>query len=314
MKKLLLNIQMFAKIPTAGTHELRDRFSDILKKLFRKTNNVRQFFGTDAQGDPKAGAVKIPVRDTEVSIADYNVTTGTPLTTGATVFLNVLVNKNKAINEIIDGFEAAAVPDPLIAQRLDSAAFILQRTKELDGIAILRDSTLAQDTGGGQTGPANPTYETSTTVLSASTAYNAISATIGEFLDVGVDPEDIVVAISTDTETFLLEDVKYTNTASEAGSQRAKDGIINMIRGAIVTRSSNLGVVAAAGANVALNGNTVEYIVFSPLWAQKGDEWMVSPSLKDLTNTFIGSSAVQGREIYFNVLTDTKGSRVKTTT
>ena len=315
MKKLLLQIQRFATLPTNGTHDLQDRFAQTIKNLFRLTNNLRQYGGTEYEGDPKAGAVKIPVRDTEVSTQDYDVVAGATLNTSTTAYMNVLVDKNKAVNELIDGYEAAAVPDNLIAQRLDSAAYSLQRTQELDFIAEIRDSAAANDagSGGGQTVPANPTYETSTTALTASTVYNAISTSIGEMIDDGVDPADIKVAISTDTETLLLEDTKYTNTASEIGSERVQRGVVNVIRGAEVIRSSNLGVVSAAGDNVAFNGNTVEYIVFSPLWAQKGDEWSIMPQINDLKDgAHIGSSAMQGRMVYWNVLTDSKGSRVKT--
>ena len=315
-KKLLLNIQLFANpiLPTDGTHELRETYPEEAKALFRKTNNIRQFFGTEYEGDPLGGAVKITVRDTEVAVADYDVVTGTPLTTGATAYMTVLVDKNKAINELIDDYEASAVPDNLRLQRLQSGVFKLQRTEELDAIAEIRDSLAANDVGagGGQTLPANPTYEASETVLSNSTAYNAISVTIGTMIDNGVDPEDITVAISTATETLLLEDTKYTNTASEAGSEAVKNGIINMIRGAKITRSSNLGVVSAAGDNVLKNTLVVEYIVFSPLWAKAGDKWKVAPQIVNIMNeTHIGASRLVGREVYFNALTDSRGSIVK---
>ena len=311
MKKLLLNIQMFAILVTDGTHDTQDRFGSLIKELFRKKNNLRQFGGRDYEGSPKAGKVRIPVRDTEVAVADYDIGTGTPITFGATVFLDILVNKNKAINELIDGQEAASVPDNLAQQRMESGAFVLQRTQELDFIASIRDSTVAQDTGGGQTNPANPTYETNETQLINTTVYNSISVSVGELLDIGVEPEDIKVAVSTDTETLLLEDVKFTNTASTIGSERVVRGVISEIRGAEVMRSSNLGVIAAAGTNVLRNGDEVEYIVFSGMWAKTGDEWKVEPTIKDLTNEFIGSSALQGRDSYFNALTDTRGSRVK---
>lgn len=302
-------------LPTDGTHELQERYAARIKELFRKRNNLRQLAGNDYEGDPLAGAVKIPVRDTEVAVVDYDVVTGAALDTSATIYMTVTVDKNKAINELIDGYEAAAVPDNVVAQRLESGAYGLQRTEELAFIAEIRDSAAANDagSGGGQTVPANPTYETSTTALTNSTVYNAISASIGAMIEDGVDPNDIKVAITTATETLLLEDTKYTNTASEIGSERVEQGVINIIRGAEVYRSSNLGVVAAAGDNVAFNTLTVEYIVFSPLWAQAGDEWKVMPNINDLKDgAHIGASALQGREVYWNALTDSRGSRVKT--
>jgi hypothetical protein len=320
MKKLLLlNIQMFAnpKLPTDGTHELIERYPSTIKELFRLKNNLRQFFGSDYEGDPKSGAIKVGVRDTEVTLAAYDVVTGTPITTGTTVYLTIPVDKNNAINELIDGYEAQAVPDGLVAQRLESGAFKMQRQLELDAIATIRDSVAAHDVGngGGQTVPANPTYETSATILDKDTAYIAMSNSIGEMLDDGVDPQDITGGVSTAMEGLLLQDIRFTNTASEIGSERVMRGVLGMIRGVEVVRSSNLGLVAAAGDNVAKNGMTVEYITYSHFWAQKVDEWIVPPTINDLKDgVHIGASALQGREVYTHALTDSRGARVKART
>jgi len=79
---------MFANpiLPTDGTHELQERYPSTIKKLFRLKNNLRQFFGSDYEGDPKSGAVKVGVRDTEVALAAYDVVTETPITTDSTVY------------------------------------------------------------------------------------------------------------------------------------------------------------------------------------------------------------------------------------
>ena len=55
------------------------------------------------EGDPKAGAVKIPVRDTEVTEAAYNKASGKDLTEGATSYLTVTIDNDYAVNELKDG-------------------------------------------------------------------------------------------------------------------------------------------------------------------------------------------------------------------
>lgn len=313
MKRLLLNIQMFGVTPTNGTHELPLKYASRIKALFRKQNNLRQFAGRDIEGDITLGAAQIPVRDTEVTVGDYDVLAGGALGNSTTTYLTLPVIKNKFINELVDGYEAASIPDGIKAQRLSSGAYSLQRTEELDFIASIRDSLAANDAGGGTTTAANPTYETSTVALTNTTAFDALNASIGEMLDDGVDPADIHVGISTAMETLLLTDTRYTNTASQVGSERAMNGVVNVVRGVEITRSSNLGVVSATGANLAYNGLTVEYIVFSKLWAQTADAWKVLPEFVDLkgNGTHIGASALQAREMYINALTDSKGARVK---
>ena len=69
---------------------------------------------------PTAGSVKIPVRDTEVAVSDYDKANGIAAGTGGTSYETMVIDKDKAVNEIIDGFDAEAVPDNLVADRLDS--------------------------------------------------------------------------------------------------------------------------------------------------------------------------------------------------
>jgi len=281
-------------LPTDGTHELQRRYAKEIKKLFRLTNNLRQFAGRNYQGDPIAGSVMIPVRNTEVAIGDYDVVTGGTLGTSTTSYLEILVDKNKFINELIDGYEAAAVPDALVAQRLDSGAYSMQRQMELDFIAQVRDNGTLSAAGA--------------TALTDETVYNAIAVDIATLLKLGVDVNSLKVAITYDTETLLLQDVKYTNTASQIGSERAMHGIVNKIRGVEVVPSSNLGAIVG-GAQAA---DVVEYIIFSNDYAQVGDEWMVLPLVKDLNDgVHIGASHLSARYVQWNKLTDATGAIVK---
>jgi hypothetical protein len=116
-------------------HELQERYAKIVLAKVRADNVLRDgvVFNTDYEGDPTAGAVKIPVRDQEVGISDYDKANGIPATTGSTAYLTVPITRDKAINEIIDGYDAAGVPDNLVADRLDSAAYTLTTTVDTDG-------------------------------------------------------------------------------------------------------------------------------------------------------------------------------------
>ena len=119
----------------AKTHNAQDRYSALVLAKLRNDLVLRDgiVFNNDYEGDPVAGKVRIPVRDTEVAVGDYDVATGKAITQGATTYLDILVNKDKAVNELIDGYEAAAVPDNLIADRLDSAGYSLASQLDSDG-------------------------------------------------------------------------------------------------------------------------------------------------------------------------------------
>lgn len=270
-----------AILPTNGTHELQERYANAIVKLMRKTPTLRQFYsGRDYEGSPKSGSVTIPVRNTEVRVGDYDVVAGGELGTSATEYLKVLVDKDKYVNELIDGYEAQAVPDNLVAQRLDSASYSLARRQELDFISeILTNGT---PYGG-------------TVALTNTTVYNSIVGAIGELRKRGIDPTSIIVAVPTATVSLLNSDIRYTNTASTIGSERVMTGAINMIDGATVVRSENL-------------GDGVEYAVYSIDYAQAGDEWSVMPSIQNiLDGKHIGASALQGRMVYFNKVTNALG-------
>ena len=116
-------------------HEAQVRYSNLVDLKLRKTlvKKVGVICNNRYEGSPKAGSVKAPVRDTEVSANDYNKQTGAEKTHGDTAYLTVAINKDKAVNEIIDGFDAESVPGQLAADRLDSAGYSLALQADTDG-------------------------------------------------------------------------------------------------------------------------------------------------------------------------------------
>lgn len=88
---------------TGGTHELQERYAQLVDAKLRKTLVTKDevIFNTRYEGQPTAGAVKVPVRDGEVAVADYNVSTGKALTTSETKYITVTM-KDIAGNELID--------------------------------------------------------------------------------------------------------------------------------------------------------------------------------------------------------------------
>ena len=124
-------------------HTLQDRYSPLVDAKLRasivKADGV--IFNTRYEGDPKAGAVKVPVRDAEVAVGAYNKASGLAIQTGATSYATITINKDYGVNELIDGYDAAAVPDNLVADRLDSAGYAL-------ALQMDKDATAALESGG----------------------------------------------------------------------------------------------------------------------------------------------------------------------
>lgn len=268
---------------TGGTHERQERYIDSIVPLYRKELNIRADFMSDYEGSPVAGAVKVPVRDTDVTVGNYNVATGGALSQSATTYLNMPVDTDIFVNELVDGYEALAVPDNLKAQRLESGAYSLGMDLELKAIKELED---------------NGTDESSTTPLTNETAYTSIKNSVVALKKLGVDVNLIRVKVSADTEALLMEDIKFSNSAGTLGAELLRNGVIGKIAGAQVKPSYNMSA-------------TTEYMVYATPWCQAGEEFRTDLGFKDLTNEFIGSSALQGRVVPFQKLTKETACRVK---
>lgn len=266
-----------------GTHYRTERYVDQIVPLYKKELNVRADFMRDYEGSPVAGAVQVPVRDTNPAIGNYDVSTGGTLSQSATTYLNIAVDTDIFVNELCDGYEAAAVSDDMKAQRLEAGAYALGLNLELKAITEL-------ETYG--------TKESSKTALTNENVYKAIKDSVVAIKKQGIDVKFIKVKVSADTEALLMEDTKFSNSAGSLGAELLRSGVIGKIAGAEVKPSYNM-------------SSTTEYMVYATPWCQAGEEFRVGLGFKDLTNEFIGSSALQGRVVPFQKLTKTTACRVK---
>ena len=270
-----------------GTHYRQERYADAIKKLYRKPTFIRDWFNRDYEGNPTAGAVQVPVRDTDVSLSTYDVVSGISLGTSATTYEQVLIDGHKAFNELIDGYEAAAVPDNLVAQRMESASYVLGMTLEKDAIKALVD---------------NGTTASSTSASTTDTVYANIVNEITELKKNGVEPDRIKIVVSAETEKLLLSDAKFANTSGTLGAELVRQGVIGKINGCEVKMSPVLDEY-----------DNLEFIVFAQDFVYAIDEWKVAPAIVDLKDgAHIGASALQGRIIFKDYVARSTAVRVKT--
>ena len=273
-------------IATNGTHKRQERYADTIVKLMRKEFNIRNEFSRDYEGDPTAGAVNVPTRNGDITLSDYDIQNGITLTQSATDYLQILVDGHKAFSELVDGYEAEAVPDNLKAQRLESASYVVGKALEMSAIKALVD-------GG--------TTEASTTATTEENVYKTIATSVKNLKARGISTNDLRISVSADTELKLLTDSKFANTAGTLGAELVRNGVIGKINGVQVKP------------NYLLPEN-VEYIVYAPAWCQAIDEWKVEPSFNDIKDgKHVGASALQGRMVYKDVVTNKLAVQIKTT-
>ncbi len=262
-------------------HEKQTRYAALVDAKLRASlvtldTGAAPVFNTNYEGDPKAGAVKIPVRDTEVSVRNYDPITGLEIEGGSTSYVTVTDFNDVAVNEIIDGYEAAAVPDNVVADRLDSAGYAGGLTLDKDGIATLESQgTAAADTA----------------ALTKDTVYSAFVAARTALTKANVPAAGRYALVSPDTMAVLLESKHFTD-ASTLGDDVKQAGYVGKIAGFFIKESNNLAA-------------TTDFIAGHAQNATRVREWVVNPKLQDLNGDgkHIGASAVQGRWVYKHKVT-----------
>ena len=144
-------------------HASQERYSALVDAKLRATLVTRDntIFNNRYEGSPKAGKVKIPVRDTEVAVKAYDKANGVDADAGTTTYLDLDIDNDEAVNEIIDGFDAASVPDGITAERLDSAGYSMALSIDKKSIEALQ-------------GAAGANISATKTACTASTAYKKL--------------------------------------------------------------------------------------------------------------------------------------------
>ncbi len=265
--RMIMNLQTFA-------HEHQERWSKLVLAKLRNELLLKDgvVFNNDYEGSPAAGAVKIPVRDGEVAVSDYDKANGISGTHGSTAYETMTIDKDKAVNEIIDGYDAKAVPDALVADRLDSATYSLAAQVDTDG---------------------------STCLLAAATVDNESSLTSDNIYDKIVDlrermskakiPNDgkRYLLCTPSTYSLILKDKDHFVHATDLGDKVVATGAVGKIAGFLVfewnDETANLAMLAG-----------------HPRFATRAMEFAVPIKVQDLSGSgkYIGASAVQGRNVY----------------
>lgn len=255
-------------------HTLQERYTAMVLAKLRKELVLKDgvVFNTYYEGDPKAGAVKIPVRDTEVSVRTYNKATGLEVQGGTTTYKTVNITKDYAVNELIDGYEASAVPDGMVAERLDSAGYSMALQLDNDGGAALL---------------AGATEKELAAAASSSNIYDTIVDVRTQMSKANVPNDNRrYLLVTPETLGFILKDKDHFIRASELGDELVQNGIIGRIAGfnVIEWNDSTENLVALAG---------------HPEFATRIHEFSVPVHLQSLAGSgkFIGASAVQGRAV-----------------
>lgn len=241
-------------------------------------------FNSRYEGTPTSGKVKIPVRDTEVQVKAYDKANGVDLDAGSTSYIDLDIDQDEAVNELIDGYDAASVPDGVIADRLDSAGYSLALSIDKKSIGKLEGATGAN-------------ISATKTAATESNAYKLALEAKRVLGRKGVPAEGrFMIAAPEYLEVLMLDEhfIKQGDLAQELVQQ----GVVGRIAGFNIFESNNMDYESTT--RVTSKKTTTEFICGHPNWCHRVMEWQVPVHLQDLAGSgkFIGASAIQGRKIY----------------
>lgn len=272
-------------------HKNQERWATLVDIKLRNQLVTRDnlIFNSRYEGDPTSGKVKIPVRDTEVSVKEYNKANGLDPEAGSTDYLDLNIDHDEAVNELIDGYDAASVPDGIIADRLDSAGYSLALSIDKKSIDALEAcGTLALN---GATVSATKTAATETN------AYKLALEAKRVLSRKGVPNEGRFLIASPEYLEVLMLDEHFIKQG-DLSQEMVQQGVVGRIAGFNVFESNNMDYESTT--RVSQKKTTTEFIAGHPNWCHRVMEWQVSVHLQDLSGSakYIGASAVQGRKIY----------------
>lgn len=262
------------------SHESQTRYSDLVLQKLRAECVLKDgiVFNNDYEGKPTSGAVKIPVRDTEVVVSDYDKANGIQPTNGSTNYVTLVIDKDVAVNEIIDGYDAASVPDGIVAERLNSAGYSLAYKADRDGAEKLVEAATKNEMG----------------EITPENIYSKI-VNLKTIMDKNHIPtRGRYLLVTPDAYACILLDDKHFLKATDKGDKATETGIVGWIAGFAVIQwcdpTNTDGLLMLAG---------------HPNFATHAPEFAVPIKLQDLSGSgkYIGASAVQGRRVYGHMVT-----------
>lgn len=248
-------------------------FSQISEQVLGQASIIRSIANTEVEGTVGFETVKVYVNDL-ATIGNYVPGTGLALSNDGSSYVDINNTKEKAINELLDGYTVETAPADLVASRLEAA--LVKMGEQMDTDAL--EQMVADGTEVVAEGAAKPTVSTIyDDILNLKLALDEAKAPrTGRFLVVTPEMENLL--LDTDSKIIL-------NT--ERGDRIIAEGFVGRLLGFDVYST----VLLPDGTNMI--AGQMRGFAFK-------EGWKIPPRRQNLdgSGTFIGDSAVQGRIAY----------------
>jgi hypothetical protein len=248
-------------------------YSQISEKVLGQASIIRSVANTEVEGTVGFETVKVYVNDL-ATIDDYTPGTGISLSNDGSSYVDIDNKKEKAINELLDGYTVETAPADLVASRLEAALVKMGEQMDTDALAQMEADGTENVTSSGS----KPTIQTIySNILNLKLALdNAKAPKSGRFLIVSPEMENLLLNVDS---KIVLNTVR--------GDEIIAEGFVGRLLGFDVYST----VLLPAGTNM-IAGQRRGFAF--------KEGWKIPPRRQNLdgSGTFIGDSAVQGRIAY----------------
>jgi hypothetical protein len=247
-------------------------FSQISEKVLGQASIIRSVANLEVEGTVGFETVKVYVNDLS-TIGDYVPGTGLSLSNDGSNYVDINNTKEKAINELLDGYTVETAPADLVASRLEAALVRMGEQMDTDSLA-----QMVADGNGLGTTALKPTV---------ATIYADI-LNLKKLLDEAKAPrEGRFLIVTPEMENLLLNTDSKVVLNTQRGDSIIADGFIGRVAGfdvfSTVLLPADTNMVAGQRRGFAFK-----------------EGWKIPPRRQNLDGSgqFIGDSAVQGRIAY----------------
>lgn len=233
-------------------------------------------------GNPKAGAVKIPVLG-NLTVKDYNKKDGIDPEEPSQTMITVTIDHDVAVSELIDGYDQDSVPGNLVGTAVERGGFSLAEHMDKDALAEIATKG---------------TIDSNVTPLTATTAYASFVDARTRASRAKVPMAGRYAIVTPETYALILRDDNFVKKG-DLSQKLVETGAIGQIAGFAVYESVNL-------------PDGVEYVTGHQSWVTRIEEWQEPIDVKEVRDgKHIGAVVVQGRKIYAHKVTQSDKFYVK---
>lgn len=284
----------------------RTEYGKIVVSKLRKELVTGFLFNRNYQGDAqKAASVMIPTTP-EMSVSDYSKTSigSNTVEYDSNGYINCVIDKDKFINDYIDGYDLNTLPYDEKADALDRAGYALANSDDAHAVATLKYGVAGLDKAGNAYGSGDPRYQKAGQIVAVASTdiYDDIVDMFAKQTAKGVPTRGRWLLCSAQGYAEILKSNKAIRQ-SDLSQEMVNRGVVAMIGGYEVYTTGQLtGTATAAGAASATN---ILCIAGHPNYCTVVEAFKVEPNFFDGNgdSNVVGGVFLKGRLVFTHEVT-----------